>query len=273
MEITRPVPSPNPVEQTDAALLQTAEEVSDAVFRSVPLPPLMREHFWVQSSVFAGCIFPAPVLQGSHFTDVTFRNCDLSNADLSGCSFQRVEFVECKLVGANLSEGTWQHVVFERCKMEFANFTLGKFRGVRFAGGTMHSVGFDECRFERVEFSLCDLTMAEFSRTRLKGLSFVDSDIQNVMSSVRGLDRCVAVICGSGVVVFGSDGKTLRRAGGYGHLLDDGGSSYHIGHDVLRACLMMDDGILQPSLLLQLAEKKLGGNVRARLDWLYARGV
>ena len=137
MEITRPVPSPNPVEQTDAALLQTAEEVSDAVFRSVPLPPLMREHFWVQSSVFAGCIFPAPVLQGSHFTDVTFRNCDLSNADLSGCSFQRVEFVECKLVGANLSEGTWQHVVFERCKMEFANFTLGKFRGVRFAGGTM----------------------------------------------------------------------------------------------------------------------------------------
>ena len=53
MEITRPVPSPNPVEQTDAALLQTAEEVSDAVFRSVPLPPLMREHFWVQSSVFS----------------------------------------------------------------------------------------------------------------------------------------------------------------------------------------------------------------------------
>lgn len=180
MEITRPLPSPNPVEQTDAALLQTAEEVSDAVFRSVPVPPLMREHFWVQSSVFAGCIFPAPVLQASHFTDVTFRNCDLSNADLSGCSFQRVEFVECKLVGANLSEGTWQHVVFERCKMEFANFTLGKFRGVRFAGGTMRSVGFDECRFERVEFSLCDLTMAEFSRTRLKGLSFVDSDIRGI---------------------------------------------------------------------------------------------
>ena len=167
MEITRPLPSPNPVEQTDAALLQTAEEVSDAVFRSVPVPPLMREHFWVQSSVFAGCIFPAPVLQGSHFTDVTFRNCDLSNADLSGCSFQRVEFVECKLVGANLSEGTWQHVVFERCKMEFANCPLGIFRGVRFAGGTMHSVGFDECRFERVEFSLCDLTTVSYTHLTL----------------------------------------------------------------------------------------------------------
>ena len=103
--------------------------------------------------------------------------------------------------------------------------------------------------------------------------SFVDSDIQNVLHSVRGLDRCVAVICGSGVVVFGAGDGALRRAGGYGHLLDDGGSSYHIGHDVLRACLMMDDGILQPSLLLQLAEKKLGGSVRTRLDWLYARGV
>ena len=67
MEITRPVPSPNPVEQTDAALLQTAEEVSDAVFRSVPLPPLMREHFWVQSSVFAGCAYLQGPCAGSHF--------------------------------------------------------------------------------------------------------------------------------------------------------------------------------------------------------------
>lgn len=129
--------------------------------------------------------------------------------------------------------------------------------------------GFAGVESENNRRALSQFLRRQYPRVR----SFVDSDIQNVMSSVRGLDCCVAVICGSGVVVFGSDGKTLRRAGGYGHLLDDGGSSYHIGHDVLRACLMMDDGILQPSLLLQLAEKKLGGNVRARLDWLYARGV
>ena len=141
---------------------------------------LDREHVWVQSCLFAGCLFPACVLRGSHFTDVTFRNCDLSNADLTGCSFQRVEFLDCKLMGTNLSEATMQHVAFERCKAEFANFALGRLRFVAHSQGVMRGAVFDECRLEKASFSRCDLTQGEFRGTRLRGLSFADSDIRGI---------------------------------------------------------------------------------------------
>ena len=130
MQITRPVPAADPVEYTDGRALTEGEEIAGGIFRGIVFPHLDREHVWVQSCLFAGCLFPACVLRGSHFTDVTFRNCDLSNADLTGCSFQRVEFLDCKLMGTNLSEATMQHVAFERCKAEFANFALG-FRGAQ----------------------------------------------------------------------------------------------------------------------------------------------
>ena len=70
------------------------EEIAGGIFRGIVFPHLDREHVWVQSCLFAGCLFPACTLHGSHFTDVTFRNCDLLNADLTGCRFLRVEFLD-----------------------------------------------------------------------------------------------------------------------------------------------------------------------------------
>lgn len=180
MQITRPVPAADPVEHTDGRALTEGEEIAGGIFRSIVFPHLDREHIWVQSCLFAGCLFPACTLRGSHFTDVTFRNCDLSNADLTGCSFQRVEFLDCKLMGTNLSEATMQHVAFERCKAEFANFALGRLRFVAHGQGVMRGAVFDECRLEKVAFSRCDLTQGEFRGTRLRGLSFADSDIRGM---------------------------------------------------------------------------------------------
>ena len=167
MQITRPVPAADPVEYTDGRALTEGEEIAGGIFRGIVFPHLDREHVWVQSCLFAGCLFPACVLRGSHFTDVTFRNCDLSNADLTGCSFQRVEFLDCKLMGTNLSEATMQHVAFERCKAEFANFALGRLRFVAHSQGVMRGAVFD-------------LTQGEFRGTRLRGLSFADSDIRGI---------------------------------------------------------------------------------------------
>lgn len=180
MKITRPLPAPDAVECDDASVLFDREEITGGLFRGLVVTALEREHVWIQSCRFSGCLFPACTLHSSHFTDVTFRNCDLSNADFSGCSFQRVEFLECKLVGANLSEATMQHVAFERCKAGFANFALGRLRYVGFARGVMPSAVFDECRFENVVFSRCDLTQGEFRGTRLRGLSLADSDIRGL---------------------------------------------------------------------------------------------
>ena len=73
-----------------------------------------------------------------------------------------------------------QHVAFERCKAEFANFALGRLRFVAHGQGGMRGAVFDECRLEKVAFSRCDLTQGEFRGTRLRGLSFADSDIRGM---------------------------------------------------------------------------------------------
>ena len=53
----------------------------------------------------------------------------------------------------------------------------------------------------------------------------------------------IVVISGTGSICFGknADGKTAR-SGGYGHLIDDGGSGYALGRDVLRYAVRTIDG-------------------------------
>lgn len=101
----------------------------------------------------------------------------------------------------------------------------------------------------------------------------VESDIFNVILSVRGITKCTACICGTGSVVYGTDGTGFHQVGGYGYLFDGAGSGYDIGRDVIRECLCMHDGIAKPSLVTELAEKKLGDSVPAKLDMLYSRGI
>lgn len=53
----------------------------------------------------------------------------------------------------------------------------------------------------------------------------------------------VAVIAGTGSICFGKNaaGETAR-SGGYGHLIDDGGSGYALGRDVLSCAVRAVDG-------------------------------
>ena len=101
----------------------------------------------------------------------------------------------------------------------------------------------------------------------------VGSDILNVMDSVRGAEKCIAVICGTGSAVFARDADGLHRAGGWGHLFDGAGSGYDIGRDALRYCLEYETGLQPNSLLVDAVTARLGGSVLSRLDVLYANGT
>ena len=155
-------------------------EIEGLSFRGVALPSEDCSRLSVQGCRFSGCRLGGAVFRGSRFTDVLFRNCDLSVADLQGASFFRVRFEECKIAGAGFAETTLQHVVFGHCKGEFVNFSRSRLRSVRFAGAQLRGGFFDGCRLERVVFSQCGLVTADFSGTRLAGISFADSDIRDI---------------------------------------------------------------------------------------------
>ena len=69
----------------------------------------------------------------------------------------------------------------------------------------------------------------------------------------------MAVIAGTGSICFGKNtaGETAR-SGGYGHLIDDGGSGYALGRDVFSAAVRALDGRSEDRAILDTVLGKLG---------------
>ena len=82
------------------------------------------------------------------------------------------------------------------------------------------------------------------------------------------------LIAGTGSICFGRDPLgQFFRVGGYGYLIDDGGSGYAIGRDILTAAVRAFDGRGRPTLLSRLAAERLGidpSEIQRMITWLYA---
>ena len=78
--------------------------------------------------------------------------------------------------------------------------------------------------------------------------------------ALRGAMDCpgVAVIAGTGSICFGKnqDGQTAR-SGGYGHLIDDGGSGYALGRDVFHMAVRALDGREKDPAILEAVYARL----------------
>ncbi len=83
------------------------------------------------------------------------------------------------------------------------------------------------------------------------------------------------LIAGTGAICYGRDpaGNSFR-VGGWGYLIDDGGSGYAIGRDILMAAVRAEDGRGKETRLKQLAFDALGiREIRGLITWLYAPGT
>lgn len=80
------------------------------------------------------------------------------------------------------------------------------------------------------------------------------------------------IICGTGSICFLRRGEDLLRIGGWGYLLDSGGSGYDIGRDALEAVLRAFDGRGETTLLTELITNHLGGAVNTRITDIYREG-
>ena len=80
----------------------------------------------------------------------------------------------------------------------------------------------------------------------------------------------IVVISGTGSICFGKNaaGETAR-SGGYGHLIDDGGSGYALGRDVLSAAVRAFDGRLTHNGLLLAVCSRLEGGPEKIVPFVY----
>lgn len=98
----------------------------------------------------------------------------------------------------------------------------------------------------------------------------IRTDIINVVSCTELTDGYIAVICGTGSVVYAKTADGMPRVGGWGYLFDSGGSGYDFGRDAVCAALAENDGIGKPTAIKPMLEEQLGGNVWDKIDVLYS---
>lgn len=82
----------------------------------------------------------------------------------------------------------------------------------------------------------------------------------------------VALIAGTGSICFGKNGAgETARSGGYGHLIDDGGSGYALGRDVLSAAVRAIDGRGTGTAILDAVYDRLGATEPGQIvSFVYA---
>lgn len=82
----------------------------------------------------------------------------------------------------------------------------------------------------------------------------------------------VVLIAGTGSICYGRNREGCTyRTGGFGHIIDDEGSAYAIGRDILRAVVRSTDGRGDATILTGLLYRKLSVDSPNQLvTWLYA---
>ena len=115
-------------------------------------------------------------------------------------------------------------------------------------------------------------TVSDFLFTLGFGCAANGSDMDNALQmALRGEDG-IAIIMGTGIIAFAQQNGTLHRVGGWGYLLDKGGSGYNLGADALDSALKCSDGRDGSPLLLKLVEEKLQKPVQSAIAEIYRSG-
>lgn len=100
-----------------------------------------------------------------------------------------------------------------------------------------------------------------------------NSDVMNIIACGSNSRSCIAVVCGTGSVIYAVEEHKFHRLGGGGYLLDRKGSGYDIGTDALRTALQERDGTGPASRITTLVEERLGGPVWDNINEIYKRGT
>lgn len=114
-------------------------------------------------------------------------------------------------------------------------------------------------------------------RAFLSGYGFANcdngSDAQSAVAVALAERDGIALIAGTGSIAFAKRGGELHRFGGFGYLLEDGGSGFSIGRDgILAALHAEEDGAVPTPLYRAILDKTGCPTVLSAIGQLYEGG-
>lgn len=116
--------------------------------------------------------------------------------------------------------------------------------------------------------------LLEYLRAHIDAPSLnVCDDTYNVISSeLERADGCGLVAGTGSSLLVRVKGKICRHIGGWGFLIDTGGSGYVLGHDAIYMALRAIDGRGEKTVLTELLGRALGESVDQAMAQIYAGG-
>ena len=97
-----------------------------------------------------------------------------------------------------------------------------------------------------------------------------DSDNKNIIAEGLGDEDGITLILGTGICAYVQQGGECSRIGGWGYLIDDGGSGYNLGRDALNAYFTALDGTGEPTLLTEEVNKLYEGGEPEIMGYIYS---
>ena len=134
---------------------------------------------------------------------------------------------------------------------------------------------------EQVESIFCGIAgnchnygaIAQYLRPRVKAPYLqVYDDTYNVISSVLGHGEGCGLVAGTGSSLLVRTREVCRHIGGWGYLIDTGGSGYVLGRDAIYRALRAVDGRSGATILTELLHRQLGEPVEQAMTQIYAGG-
>ncbi|GIO14278.1 N-acetylmuramic acid/N-acetylglucosamine kinase [Cohnella xylanilytica] len=112
---------------------------------------------------------------------------------------------------------------------------------------------------------------AEVRASGFEGGLTITGDQETALQGALDSPFGAVLIAGTGSICYGrNEAGETHRAGGGGHLLDDGGSGYAIGRDLLAAVLQASDGRIPPTAIAELVYRRLqADSVRQLIGFVY----
>lgn len=92
-----------------------------------------------------------------------------------------------------------------------------------------------------------------------KGPLFITGDQDTALCGAHNKELGIILIAGTGSICYGkNEAGDTHRAGGYGYLIDDEGSGYSIGRDLLSVVVRAHDGRLPATVITGMVFEQLG---------------
>ncbi len=115
-----------------------------------------------------------------------------------------------------------------------------------------------------------------FLRKFLQAFSFgafsCGGDINNALEAALDGNDGVVIIMGTGIIGFTRKDNTVHRTGGWGYLIDKGGSGFCFGRDALDCALSFYDKRGGSQIISELCEKKLSAPLNVSIPEIYKKG-